>query len=258
MVQSFFDRLKGRGLRKFYLVRKVIDLSKPKKVEILGHTLYVNRKDNTIVKALVKGKYEPEETELYRTLIKPGDRVLDIGANIGYFTLLFARLVGPGGVVYAFEPDPDNFRLLRKNIKKNGYRNIRAFPFAVSDRTSKGNLYLNDYNMGDHRIFDSHNGRKKIPIKIKALDEFLPGLSPVFVKIDVQGSEIMAFEGMRKMLRKVTYVAAEYSPYLLDKAGFPPERMLELLREEGFSFSIDPSLYTPANEGMVNILARRA
>ncbi len=90
-----------------------------------------------------------------QNLIKPGQTVIDVGANIGYYnTLQFAKLVGPTvSRVYAFEPDPDNFALLRKNVAQNGYANVVCIQKAVSDQTSKLKLFRNSQNHGDHRIY---------------------------------------------------------------------------------------------------------
>jgi precorrin-6B methylase 2 len=78
--------------------------------------------------------YEPMTTLAFHTLVQPGDRVVDVGAHVGYFTLLAARLCGPNGRVFAFEPHPDNFRLLERNIRENGAENVTAVRKAVADR----------------------------------------------------------------------------------------------------------------------------
>ena len=75
-------------------------------------------------------------TDVVTKEIQPGDTVLDLGANIGYFTLLFAKLVGNNGIVFAFEPEPQNIALLTKNIKINNYKNVTLVPKAVSNTTN--------------------------------------------------------------------------------------------------------------------------
>src|SRR5438094_750470 len=87
------------------------------------------------------------------SLVHPGDVAVDVGANIGYHTLIFARAVGERGRVFAYEPDPDNFRLLRRNVELNGYRNVRPFQAAVSDRSGTLTLYLSRDNPADHRAY---------------------------------------------------------------------------------------------------------
>ncbi len=87
-------------------------------VRVLGHRMFLDRFDSLSLS--VVGRHEQCITELVQQIIKPGDIVLDIGANIGYYTLIFARCVGPTGHVYAFEPDPGSFALLQKNVQING------------------------------------------------------------------------------------------------------------------------------------------
>jgi len=87
--------------------------------------MYIDSRDTTVGTSLLKwGFFEKYETKLFKKSIKRGMVVLDIGANIGYYTLLAARLVGDEGKVFAFEPDPYNYSLLRKNIEANRYNNV--------------------------------------------------------------------------------------------------------------------------------------
>src|SRR3989344_9219581 len=104
------------------LNRKLIRYMKSPMTVIDGHTVYVDPVDS--LRLTTRGYYEPYLTRVFDQHIKKGDTVLDIGANIGYHTLHFARLVGETGKVYAFEPHPSNFALLKKNIEANGYKNV--------------------------------------------------------------------------------------------------------------------------------------
>jgi len=100
----------------------------------------------------LNGEYEPVETKLILELVKPGAAILDIGANIGYYSLLFAKLTGPSGQVFAFEPDPYSYDLLQQNILENGYTNIFAFQLGVSDQNEELVLYRDPFNNLDHRV----------------------------------------------------------------------------------------------------------
>jgi len=93
----------------------------PKIVNVLGHKMYLDDLDT--LHLAINGIWEPLETNLIKNKIKEGDIVLNIGANIGYYTLLIARLVGSNGKVFAFEPDLNNFKILKKNIEINNYKN---------------------------------------------------------------------------------------------------------------------------------------
>lgn len=249
--------LGGYGLRKNFLVTLLINSIKPRKVKVSGHTFYLNRGDTTVLEKMLSGSYEPEQTELFKNVVHPGDIVLDIGANVGYYTLLFAKTVGPYGLVYAFEPDPTNFKLLKKNIEVNGYNNIKAFPFAVSNSTRKGFLYLNDYNAGDHRIFDSKNNRKTVPIEIISLRDRFPNLRPNFIKIDTQGAEVEILKGIKNIIDDVHSISIEYWPYGLNKAGYTGKDLCNILTDYGFVYELNPNLYTIENEKSTDILATK-
>jgi hypothetical protein len=130
-------------------------------IDVFGSVLRLDPEDSLY---LGSHPYEPYLTKLVMDLIRPGDVVVDVGAMIGYYTVIFARLVGADGTVYAFEPDPENFAILEENVSLNGYSHVRLERAAVSDRAGTGRLYLNTSNRGDHRIFDSSDGRPSIDV----------------------------------------------------------------------------------------------
>lgn len=185
-----------------------------------------------------QGVFEPMETAFVLQEVRPGDIVLDIGANIGYFTLLFAKLVGPQGQVIAFEPDPKNFSLLTQNVKINGYRNVVLVNKAVSERTNTGFLYLSDFNSGDHRIYDSADGRPSVPINTVSLDDYFSNSLMHFnlIKFDIQGAEWSALQGMTQLIKRHPRLKMimEYWPIGLRRSGAEPEKFLALLQHFGF------------------------
>ena len=90
-----------------------------------GLTMYLNPRDRVITPSMLAyGTWEPVETSLLLDNLRPGDTVIDVGANVGYYTLLAARKVGPRGKVVAFEPDPESFSFLKRNVKANGFTNV--------------------------------------------------------------------------------------------------------------------------------------
>lgn len=96
--------------------------------------LYLDSADDVMVpEILAYGCHEEEETEIFKKHLRGGMTVLDIGANVGYYTLLASDLAGPRGKVYAFEPEPVNYRILCENLKINGTENVAAFPKALSN-----------------------------------------------------------------------------------------------------------------------------
>ena len=100
-----------------------------------------------------------EVTTFLKAHVGPGQTAIDLGANIGYFTLLLAQLVGQDGQVVAFEPDPENFQLLERNVRANGYTNVAVRREAVADYSGRAPLFLSDVNPGDHGLADADNRR---------------------------------------------------------------------------------------------------
>ena len=211
-------------------------------VEAEGHLLYVEPHDRAVGARLRRrGVWAAAETELCKREIKPGMHVLDVGANIGYFTLLFARLVGPTGHVHAFEPEPRNFELLQRNIARNGYTNVTAVPKAVSRTSGSQRLYKSPDNLGDHRLAHGTAGRDSIDVSVVALDELLPGDARVdFIKLDIQGAECAAVQGARQLIARSTPLCliTEFWPAGMRAFGDDPEQYLQELSALGFGIAI--------------------
>jgi FkbM family methyltransferase len=203
---------------------------------VQDHRMRVDSRDS--LRLLVKGVYEPQETELVRREVGAGDVVLDLGANIGYFTLIFGALVGDKGRVFAFEPDPENFALLDENIAMNGYKTVVAVQAAVADQTGTTRLYLSEDNKGDHRIYDSRDDRRAIDVPVISLDDFFDGYTGRvdFIKMDIQGAEGLALAGMQSLLERTTprMLLTEFAPASLRRAGTDPAHYLSLLGDAGY------------------------
>lgn len=217
----------------------------PPFAEVDGHRIYVDASDSLGLMRNV-GIFEPFETEVLKERIHPGDVVVDIGANIGYYTLIFARIAGEHGHVYAFEPDPLNFGLLKKNVEINGYRNVTLVQKAVADTDGMLHLYLCEENRGDHRIYDSRDNRGSIEIEAVRLDTYFRdrNINIGFIKMDIQGAEYSALRGMQEVLRRNRdlKIATEYWPIGLHRCGTAPGEYLAALLNSGFTFyNIDES-----------------
>ena len=176
-----------------------------------------------------------QKITLFKNIIKPGMRVLDLGANIGFYTVLFSKLVGANGKVFTFEPDAQNYEHLEENTKT--LYNVTIEKKAVSDKTGKINLYISkDLNV-DHQSYDIGEGRDYEEADAIALDDyFLDNVKIDFIKIDIQGYEPVALKGMSKIIRqpgKMT-VFGELWPYGLQKAGSSAEEYLQFLKKHGF------------------------
>jgi len=133
----------------------------------------------------------------FEKYVRPGDTVIDAGAYVGIHTLKLAKLVGPSGTVHAFEPDPDSFAVLKRNIETNGIKNVKLHNAGLGD--SEGNIKISmaiDENRGATQWVYAQDG-----IKITTIDSL--GLEKLdFMKIDVEGMEQKVFMGMRETIKK--------------------------------------------------------
>jgi len=139
-----------------------------------------------------------------KALILPGDAFVDIGASIGWFTLLAGRLVGRGGQVFAFEPEPENVAWLRHNVRCNDLTQVRVENLAAAEISGEGWLYRSSDPLGDHQIFESDAAGLPLPIELIRLDDyFATWSSPLdVVKIDTRGAELRVLAGFRERLCK--------------------------------------------------------
>lgn len=181
-------------------------------------------------------QYEPYETAVLLSFIDEGDLAIDVGANIGIYTLLFADKIGSEGTVYAFEPEPKNFQLLEDNIQENDLTNIKAYPVALSDKKGRTELFLSRTNLGDHRLFpEDGKQRKSIEIQTDTLDHILLSQDhekrPVqVIKIDTQGYEPFVINGAKKIIaRDHPAIVLEYWPFGYRLSGGKSDAMLDYL-----------------------------
>lgn len=206
--------------------------------DVQGHRMVPDRYDTLDLRRC--GVFERVATALLPDLVQPGDVVVDVGANIGYYTLVCARLAGPSGRVYAFEPEPQNFALLQQNVALNGYRNVVADRRALAERSGVARLWVNlGSNHGDHRIYDpGETNRRAIEIEVTTLDAVLPADAAVgFVKMDIQGGEPFALRGMQALLARSPKAGlfTEFWPYGLRRAGVDAADYLDALARLGFA-----------------------
>jgi len=201
----------GRGLDKVWAIRKATNVvykmaARGKDTilrDIQGSKMLLDASDMVLSKTLYfTGVWEKEVTDLLRAITKEGMVLVDVGAHIGYFTLLGARLVGETGEVFAFEPDIKNFSLLDKNVGLNGYENVIRVKKAVTDKVGNASLFLNEDNSGDHSLRPSR-GQTSVYIETTSLDRFFYSSSfkPDIVKMDIQGAEMAALRGMDRLIR---------------------------------------------------------
>lgn len=148
---------------------------------------------------ILNGTYEREQTRLFEQHVRPGATVLDVGAHVGYYTLLSAVLAGPSGRVHAFEPNPKNADFLRRHVRINRLDSVRVEQAAVSDREGTARF---DFGTGSGTGHLADAGA--LEVRTLRLDDYCAqhALAPAAVKIDVEGAEMSVLQGARETLAR--------------------------------------------------------
>ena len=185
---------------------------------------------------LFKNKQDAFEIELLKKHIKQNDIVLDIGANIGFYATILSDIVGEKGVVHCFEPDSKNFEHLKKTTAD--FKNIKINNKAVGPKTEKLKIYTSKNLNVDHRTYKPEEYDKEIEIDAVSIDDHLAADPKVdFIKMDIQGFEMQAIQGMQTILdkNKDIKLISEFWPYGLKKAGSSLTEYFNFLQSKGFT-----------------------
>lgn len=207
----------------------------------LDLSLEVLADDEVIGPAIERGAWEEHETRLFRAHLEPGARVVDLGANVGWFSVL---AVLAGCEVHAFEPVPAIAEVCRRNLARaqaHGPGRATLHPFAAGAEPGSARIVLAPRNHGDNRVLDPEAGpppdlrsAETLEIRVERVDDHVRGGARV-LKIDTQGSEWLALTGARRLLEESPRIALllEFWPYAL--RGCRPIELLEWLDERGFT-----------------------
>ena len=243
LSSTFFDLINIPFIR--LTAKKILGLIEFKKdicIHVGGFRIYSNTIDRLLASLMWKFEsLEGYESQVLKDHLKKGMTIIDIGANIGYYTLLMGQITGPDGIVYAFEPEPNNFRLLSKNILKNNIQNIHPFQKAVSDKNGSIKLFISKEHRGDHKIFETDDKRPSITVDQVSIDDFLKDKRKIdLIKMDIQGAEHLALEGLKHTIagNKDIIIITEFSPELLRESGGNPEDFLDRLISMGFKIRL--------------------
>jgi FkbM family methyltransferase len=188
-------------------------------------------------------EYEPEVCGFLRTILQPGDNFIDVGAHVGYFTILASELIG-SGEVWSFEPEEDNYDGLVANIGENTCENIAPFRFCVGDENKDVELIVNLDNDGGHSIFDpsTHpfnartrkNDTVKQTVPMVTLDSVIDFI-PKAIKIDTEGSEFNVLKGSERIIREHSpSIIMEANAYSLKEAGTSLKEIVDYMKERGY------------------------
>ena len=194
------------------------------------------------------GWYEDEKFEcsVFEKYLKEGMTVLDLGANIGFYTMFARSRVGATGKVFAFEPFPNNANLIRASVKENSFTNVTIVEAAVSDRIGKTILHLSPDACSEHSLLDlnfqygSDSSPSTIEVQVVTVDEYLKknatNLKVDFIKMDIEGSESHAIKGMKNVLDENKHIVliTEFWPNGFIEDNKNPKDFLETLHQLNF------------------------
>jgi len=208
---------------------------------IFGAAISGNTRDFIQRRIYYFGVWEPNLTAFLRGRLREGDVFVDVGANIGYFTLLASRVVGRASKVIAIEASPTIFSKLLDNLKRNRAANVEAINVAASDCEGMAKVFLSsDFNIGESTIFQKEGSRYECDVSAKPLDALIPPLHMAnvrFVKIDVEGAEWLVISGMRDVLRRArsdVEIAVEIRPESVRDHGKSVKEVFAIFSDFGF------------------------
>lgn len=204
---------------------------------------------------LLAGKYKPElDVAVFEHFIQSNNCVFDIGANIGMFSVLAARLVGENGRVYAFEPTYKTFGCLLENITLNKVNNV--FPVLGAVSNGNGSVFLHDHEYSKEQNYIDINSADGLRVQTYRLDTYLKNITEQkinFLKIDVEGAELLVLRSLGDRLKDIETVYVEYVSENYSAFGYTKEDIVQFLSDAEFglyyvSLSGDELKLVPFNE----------
>ncbi len=243
-ISGYFNAIKNyyeayHPLRKdlYYWLYSKLARNKMVVKDIQGSKMYLNLNDYGLSKHLfLNGVREPECTKIMKKWLKKGMTIVELGANIGYYALMEASIIGDKGKIYAVEPFPSNFELLKNNISLNPYKKIiHPYHLAISNKSGTEKLFVsNEHNLCNMLSSDCND---YVEVKTETLDNFLKGKkSPDLIRMDIEGFEYYVLEGMKKTLKdnKSCKIFIEMHPHQMNEKGLDYKKPLDTLLNLGY------------------------
>lgn len=244
---TLLDRLLGDVLRRLERQLRpyeyLISPSANDQIETRGLRLAYRPEDQGVITTLLlNGDYETETVEYILQVLQPGMTFVDLGAHIGYFTLLAAKAVSPNGHVYAFEPAPSTRQILHKNISLNRVDSkVTVVPKAVADKVGLVHFFVSpDSSVSAKISTPSHNKTDLISVQTTSLDSFfMNALWPEIhlIKMDIEGAELATLKGMRELSLRNTNLKLimEFNYPHIRRLNIQPEQVFDALHACHFS-----------------------
>jgi FkbM family methyltransferase len=207
---------------------------------ISGYRIRCDVRDGVQRALFYSGTYEPQTTALISDALRPGDTFLDVGANVGHYTFLGAKSVGPAGRVIAIEASRSTAKRLVADVERNGLSEVvTVHQVAAGDVASTSRLYTADdpTQVGMRHLHPGDSRSAIEEVSVLPLDQLLPGLRANVVKMDIEGSELRALSGMTKMLSTSDpprLVVAEAQTHLLSSFGDSVEAMIRFMADHRY------------------------
>ena len=227
---SLHEHLKNRFGDEKWVMAEVLD----------GKRIWLNLADRHVSMGGLVGTWEEPETRFMRDTLRPGQVVVDVGANIGWFSLVASECVGPTGRVHAFEPQARVFRYLARTVAENDLLGrVLPYEMALSDRWGTADLAWNpdSANMGHAWLGqDAPAGGSLGSVRTGVLDDLMGGAPVHFLKIDAEGAEALVLSGAREILKtQRPVVMLEILPKFLERvSGAAPQAILDLFAQAGY------------------------
>ncbi len=196
-----------------------------------------------------KKSFEYHTLEMFNSMVKPGDVILDIGANTGMYSIFLSGIIGESGKIYAFEPDTETFQILLDNLKINSCSNVTAFNLALSDKESTIEMISEATNDAHLKTGDAFRyikevtdgepnpgGKSMKAVRLDGMNEIRNSEKINFLKVDVEGAELLVFKGAAETLRRFKpTIIFELNGQLTSRFEYKPIEVLLLLHELGYS-----------------------
>ena len=220
---------------------------------------------NYVERRLVQGTFETETIDYFRDLVNGHDgRFADIGANVGFFSILYDSVSEDDGTADAFEPLGSNRDRMNRNIALNDSVTVNVYPFGFSDSMRTDELWVSDSNPGEASLSErlySGSSSYAVEIELRRLDDFYPisdGSVPDLCKIDVEGAEVQVVRGGQELLTEHhPELLLELHRPLLSEFGDSVDELIAILSEAGYTTAYNvesgreltiPDLSTTINE----------
>ena len=206
---------------------------KEKKAHYKGVDLFLPTKDTTLVPGVLGGYYESKELDIFIDACKRAETIVDVGANIGLYSIIASKNIKKGGKIHSFEPVKENLDILYRNIELNSSKNVTVQEKAVGKTSGKLTIYLSPRNIGTHSAAKSHAlGSESIEVPMTNVDSYVKKnkLTVDILKIDIEGYDGYAIMGAEKTIRKDSpTLFLEYGPSELIKCDINPSELLDFL-----------------------------